>query len=299
VENASGEPLVLLMRRLIRVTSLWLLGRLGLVRVEIEEFGAAARRLRQPQAVWYETLLRATLAQMEGQFARASILAQQFLQRGEFAGDRNARESFILQSFMSSVDVGKVEDFEDGVRGMVDAFPRVVGWRAGLLLFLAETERFAEANDLLDQLVADGALERKKRNEWYALIGAMAIGAARADNSRHAERIYQVLCPHRDQLAVVGYGSFCWGSTEQLLALAAMAAGENSLAETHLLKAIEANRIAGAIPAVARSHGDLVQCLMRQGRNAEALDHGQRCLRISRRLGMERVVNRVSNLLAM
>ena len=140
LESGGGEPLVLLVRRLIRITALWLLGRMGRVRVEIEEFGAAARRLRQPQAVWYETLLRATLAQMEGQFARGSVLAQQFLQRGEFAGDRNARESFMLQSFMASVDLGKVEEFEDGVRGMVDAFPRVVGWRAGLLLFLARLD---------------------------------------------------------------------------------------------------------------------------------------------------------------
>jgi hypothetical protein len=297
-ESAGDEPLVLLMRRLIRITAFWLLGRMGSVRDEIEEFGAAARRLRQPQAVWYEMLLRATLAQMEGQFARASLLAQQFLQRGEFAGDRNARESFMLQSFMSSVDLGKVEGFEGGVRGMVDAFPRVVGWRAGLLLFLAETQRFAEANDLLDELVAGGALQRRKRNEWYALIGAMAIGAARAGSARHAERIYELLSPHQNQLAVVGYGSFCWGSTEQLLALSAMAAREHSLAEVHFLKAIEANRIAGAVPAVARSHGDLVECLMRQGRRAEALDHAQLCLRISRRLGMERVATRVSNLLA-
>jgi len=295
--STGGEPLILLVRRLISITALWLMGRIGSVRVEVEEFGAAARRLRQPQAIWYETLLRATLAQMEGQFSLSSSLAQDFLQRGELAGDRNARHSFMLQSFMSSVDLGKVEEFEDGVRGMVEAFPRVAGWRAGLLLLLAETERLVEADEQLEQLVAEGALEKQKRNEWYALIGAMGIAASRTENDACARKIYALLAPHREQLAVVGYGSFCWGSTEQLLGLCAMTAGENALARKHFSKAIKANRLAGAMPAVARTHRDLAWCLYREGRTQEARYHAEACVRISKRLGMGRVADRASLIL--
>jgi DNA-binding winged helix-turn-helix (wHTH) protein/tetratricopeptide (TPR) repeat protein len=294
-----GEPTTLLIRRLIRITALWLAGKLGEVRTEVEVFGAEARRLRQPQALWYETLLRATLALTEGQFQRAAVLGREFLRRGEHAGDKNAQHSFLLQSFMAGLDVGKIEAFESGIRSMIEAFPRVVGWRAGLLLFLAESGRIVEAAEVLDELVTNGALERPKRNEWYALIGALAIGIARTESPDHAERLYDLLSPHRDQLAVVGYGSYCWGSTEQLLGLCAAAAREYALAEEHLRKAIEANRGAGAMPALARAYGDLAVVLLRGGRKVEALDHGRRCIELAGRLGMARVAGRISDSLSL
>lgn len=287
----ENDPCVLLVGRLIRITALWLEGDLGAVRGEIEEFGDAARRLRQPQADWYEILLRSTLALMEGRFNDASSLATAYLERGRLAGDRNATHSFLLQSFMSSIDRGGIDRFERGIYQMVEDFPRVIGWRSGLLLFLTETGRWEEAEELLEQLAAAGALEKPKRNEWYALIGAMAIAAARIGNKRRAAEIYDALVPHESQLAVIGYGSYCWGSTQQLLGLCAMTAGNEEQAVVHLKRALEVNKSVGATPAMARTHRDLAWVAQRVGNSTEAGHHIAECLRICSRLGMNRLAD--------
>jgi tetratricopeptide (TPR) repeat protein len=181
---------------------------------------------------------------------------------------------------------------EEGVRQMIQAFPRVEGWRSGLLLLLVETERLVEADQLLTELLAMRVLERPKRNEWYALVGALCIAASRTSNQAAGGTLYDVMKPHGNQLALVGYGSYCWGSAEHLLGLCASAAGDLQVAEMHLEAALEANREVGAIASIARVHCDLGRILLRTGRRRDAERHLQTCIDISERIGAARLRSR-------
>jgi AAA ATPase domain len=287
-DGMDGDAAASLTRSLMSVTANWILGDIERVRREIERFAGLAKGRQQFQSAWYEMLWRSALAQMEGRFREAAEFRESYLRRGKLAGDLNATHSFLLQAFMASLDLGGEEAFEGGIREMVSAHPRVLGWRSGLLLLLAEAGRLEEARGLLGQLDASGALGKAKRNEWYALVGAMAIASARVGATNIGRRVYGVLERHREQLAVVGYGSFCWGSTEQLLGLASVATGELDLARVHFDRAIAINGGVGALPAVARSHMDAALACERMGLRGDVGSHQDAAVEMFEELGMVR-----------
>ncbi|MDH3726922.1 MAG: tetratricopeptide repeat protein, partial [Myxococcales bacterium] len=179
------------------------------------------------------------------------------------------------------------------IQKMVEQFPRVTGWRGGWLLFLVEQSRLDEAGDTLDVLLAEGALAAPKRNEWFALIGAMTIAAERVGHRQCAEALLVKLQPHADQLALVGYGSYCFGSVHQLIGQCHSALGEFPLAEHHFRRAIEVNRVAGARPAMARALSDLARLYATNQRDHERIACLRHAASICSQLGMYRLRRRL------
>ena len=282
-----------ILQRVLRVTSLMLLGRIVEVDAEIGRFADLVEHSRQPQIRWYVDLMRATRAQMEGRFDEASRLADKYLAMGSRFGDRNALQSFALQRMMAAFDTGRDGIEESSVREMVAAFPNMLGWRAGLALYLTECGRLDEARQELHRAIDAGALEHARPTEWYATFGALALSCGVLGEVKIASKLYASLFPKADQLAVVGYGSYCVGSTHRLLAALASALEQYHSARAHFDAAIAKNAASGAPACNGRVSFEYARMLFALGDRKTAIEVANHAIAIARAFKMTRLAESV------
>jgi tetratricopeptide (TPR) repeat protein len=276
------------------MTSLLILGRVSEFNSEIETFTALAEKLKQPQAVWYTALLRATRSQMRGDYRSAKVWSKKFLDQGNIALDRNAIHSYVLHLVVTKSDVGGIEDLEDAVKAMVQWFPRVVGWRAGFVLFLTELGRVQEAQELQERLSRDGALLSPQRNEWFATMAGLALSSHLISDRRIVEDLYRRLLPHSQHFVVIGYCSLFWGSAQHLLGILATTLRQWEKAESHFRSALSMNSRVGARACLARAQYDYARMLLLHGgRDREAEELLESCVGLATKLGMRRLVKKI------
>ena len=285
-----GDEPILLLRQLLRITSLLQLGRVAEVDAEIETFAPLAERLRQPQSRWYTALLRATRALMVGDFAVGKRLSRQYFEMGGKLDDQNALHSLVAQHALLSIDIGGLEDLETAIERMVRRFPRVPAWRAGMILLNAELGRESEAAEQLDRFMSSTAMGRPKRNDWLAMVYGPALALSSVKHPGHARRLYELILPHADHMVVIGFSSFCWGSVHHLLGILGDAFGDRELAIAHFQSALKMNAGIGARPALARARCDMARVLLDSGRELpRAKRLLEECQAAARQLGMARL----------
>lgn len=290
-----SDSLGALVSRVLRVTGHWLLGDMGSLRTEIEEFAGESRRVRVPRAGWYASLWRSALAFMEGRFDQGVRHQAEYLAMGESSSDRNVVHSQILQRFLVSIDCGGIEGFEDGLDYMVDAYP-LVGWRAGKLLYLTEMGRLGDSLDLLRQLINEGALDRPTRNDWLGVAVAMATAAARLQHREYAAIVHERLKPHQKHQVVIGYGSYCMGSVSRFLGLCAAGSGDLEAARRYFTQALKSNHYVGAKAGVAHVLADLCRLELYQGDKRRAKASCDESIETASQLGMKRLLWEVNTM---
>ncbi len=287
---AKGDEPIALLRQLLRITSLLHLGRIAEVDAAIEDFSVLAEKLRQPHSLWYVDLLRATRAQMEGRLDEAESLRNQFLAKGLRARDRNAIHSALAQGVLSSLDTGGVESYRKPVFQIVSSFPRVPGWRSGLAMTHAEIGLTGEAARDLDWLISSKVWLRRKRNDWFGSVAGMAVSANEIGHREAASVLYDQLLPHAQHLVVVGFSSYCWGSTHRLLGGLAAVLGDYCAAVEHFESALRLNSRVGARAAMARTMYVYGKFLLKEERDqvqARALLHEG--VELAEEMGMARL----------
>jgi DNA-binding winged helix-turn-helix (wHTH) protein/tetratricopeptide (TPR) repeat protein len=287
------DPSLEILQRVLRATSLLLLGKVDDIDAEIQRFSHLVDRSKNPQGRWYVDLMKSTRALMEGRFQDAARLAAGYFALGARIGDRNALHSFAVQTLMASFDVGGVEAHEPLLRDLVSSFPNIVGWRSGLVLFLAEVGRCEEARRLLSQVVADGDLQRAMPNEWYGVYAGLSLASGELDHQDAAAILYTALRPLAANLFVVGYSSYCGGSTHRLLAVLASVMREWDLARTHFEEAISRNASIGANACNGRVYFEYARMLFAAGDSTEAARRARQAEEIGLRFGMSRLIHRL------
>lgn len=297
VPNPSGSSASLeLLQRLLRVTSLLLLGRVVEADAEILCFSELVAQSRHPQARWYVDLLRATRALMEGRYEEATESTSRYLVLGEKYGDRNAAQSHYAQSLMRAFDFGGLEIHELRTRSIVEAFPRMVAWRAALALVLTELDRVEDARLELHRVIDSRPLETSRPNEWYGTATALALTCGTVNEPEIAEKLYATLLPHAEQLVVFGYSSYCVGSAQRLLAALASGMGQWNLAASHFDAAESMNAAIGAHACNVRVYFERARMLRAAGQRSEGMRWAGRAAEVAAEFGMTRLAARSRDL---
>lgn len=287
-----------LLEQLLHMTSLLQLGRLDEFDRGIETYTALAHRLRQPQAQWYADLFRATRAYLDGRFADAEVHTLRYQQVGARVQDKNVIHSLQLQLYISSIDRGRLEEFETPLQQMVEQFPKMLAWRSALALFYAELGRVEEARREVDRVLELGLATAPKRNEWFAAVAGIGIAAAEVGHVEAIRLANRLSEPQQDELLVVGYCSFCWGAAATLLGLTAAALADWQSAKRYFARAASMNRRIGALPALARGLYYEAKMHLARGQHGEArvpLDEAQA---LATKLGLSRLATKVAELRA-
>jgi DNA-binding winged helix-turn-helix (wHTH) protein len=292
-KSASDEDdSTALLRTILRITALWQVGRMREVDIEIEGFGSLLQSARRRSASWYMGMLRSTMALMKGQYESARELGEGFLRDGLAVDDRNALHSFALQRALAAIDVGGLEEIEPAVVGMASSFPRVEGWNAGVCYLYCELGKLEEARTIMESATGRGVLCSFPRNSWFGTLASLTLACRVLDAPDTARKLYLLWQQFSGQMAVVGFSSYCWGATDRFLGVLGGLLSDWDCSDQHFRRAMDSNRAAGAVSALAHTYADHASMLDRRhaGSGRESWDLA---LHQARVLGMRNLESRI------
>ena len=267
ISDRVGSPEDLstsLLRTILRITSLWQVGRIRDVDIEIEAFTSLIQRTRRPSSAWYLGMLRATRALMRGEYVVANELGEEFLRQGLAADDRNSLHSFALQRAMAAIDIGGLEEIEPAVVQMASTFPRVEGWKAGVAYLYRELGKHDEARDVMESAIARGRVAELSEELLVWHVGIANIGMSSIDVPDTSASCTHYGSHSRVRSQSSALAASAGGSTDRFLGVLAGLLEDWPNAETHFQRAIVTNRAAGAASALAQTYADNAATLDRK-----------------------------------
>ena len=264
---------------------------------QLRRFCAAAQRWGDPLPIWLTLIDRCNLAMLKGQLAEAEQLARLGFVTGQRAQSPNARVNMLAQWAGIRRHQGRSDELIEHLIAGAERMAHVPEFRAGVAATYAELGRNDEAAAELERACTELALAHPRDTSPYALCQLAECAAALSDAAR-AALLYPRLLPFAERFALVATGQICLGSVWHYLGLAARAAGEREPARAALERAVRANAVAGAGPALARSKLELAALLaddLEQRERAHGL--AEQALAACERIGMRTWAERARGLL--
>jgi len=214
----SGDREMELVYRLYRLTSLLQSGSFGTVWKELEVFSRKALSSLHGGALWYRDLLLALRAMMTGDWARAEILAKEFVRLGAAVCDRNAENCAVIHEAYRNIEYGSEERARDLIDEQARRYPRVRSYECGRVFLAAACGDVQEARRRLRRLVSAEEVRLPKTVEW--LIGAALLSEACAivRDKRRARVLFDALGSYEGEFVVVVYSVAVWRPVAYFLA---------------------------------------------------------------------------------
>jgi tetratricopeptide (TPR) repeat protein len=238
---------------------------------QVERFESVLERYRQIAASgqhfvdkWCVTGAQAMRAILVGDFAAAEHKARESLQMAQTVDATLATGVYGMQMFTIRREQGRLAEVAPLFKRFVDEHSGSSAWRPGLMLICSDLGFEAQARDNLDRLVESesGIPVDSKR---LITLAYLAEVAARLRDVEHAEQVYALLLPFRDQVVTVPVFTLCCGSAARYLGMLAHALGDWSAAEEHFEYGLRIDERLRAWPWLA--HGRHEYALMLAARN--------------------------------
>jgi class 3 adenylate cyclase/tetratricopeptide (TPR) repeat protein len=238
---------------------------------ELERFESALERYRQIATSgqhfvdkWCVTGAQAMRAILVGDFAAAQHKARESMQMAQSVDATLAAGVYGMQMFTICREQGRLADVAPLFKRFVDEHSEDFTWRPGLMLMCCDLGFKAQARDNLDRL-AESESNIPVDSKRLVTLTYLAEVAARLGEVKHAERVYALLLPFRDQVVTVPVITLCCGSAARYLGMLAGALGDWSAAEEHFEYALRMDERLRAWPWLA--HGRHEFALMLAARN--------------------------------
>jgi class 3 adenylate cyclase len=267
-------------------------------KAELDAQARLADELRQPAQGAYVSCCRGTMAALEGRFEEAEELTRRTFEVARRAYGSMADVWVRIQRFAIARGRGRLEEVLELLAGSVVDFPSYTVFRYALAHGYAATERAPEARALLEELASTDFLVTPLEERIYGL-GLLAEVIRTVGDARQAERLYDLLLPHEQEVAVSPPDD-CVGSVARPLGMLAAVASRLDDAERHLVASIGVNERMGAEPWAASSRYELACVLAdraRTGDRERAVELAHESLAAARKLGMDALGERVAELL--
>lgn len=229
------------------------------VDAQIEAFTAGASDLREPLFEWQITVWQAMRALLTGRLEGAERLATEALSFGVRSEGVTAPQYYAIQIIAIRREQLRIGELESSARGLEEANPGRLAWRAGLAMLLAETGRAREARAELDRLAVDGFADIPRDGDWLMTVTLLAETAVALQDAERARRLYELLLPQRGATVVVGLGAVCLGSTARYLGRLALTMDDRDSARAHLELAERSNEALRAPVELAHTRLDYAQ----------------------------------------
>ncbi|MGI9184091.1 MAG: ATP-binding protein [Solirubrobacteraceae bacterium] len=211
------------------------------VEAQIDAFTAGASDLREPLFEWQITVWQAMRSLLAGQLEAAEGLAAEALSFGVRSEGVTAPQYYAIQIIAIRREQGRIAELESSVRGLGEANPGRLAWRAGLAMLLSETGRTQEAQAELDRLAADDFGDIPRDGDWLITVTLLADAAVALRDGERARLLYELLLPQQRTNVVVGLAAVCLGCTARYLGRLALTMGDRAGARAHLELAQRSN----------------------------------------------------------
>jgi hypothetical protein len=238
------------------------LGDLRGVHAELDLMASLAGELRQPAQLWFDVVLRATLATFEGRFADAERLIPHALGFARAAG-LLADLYGTIQLWALRREQRRLAEVERPLAELVRRFPMYDVLRCVRAHIAAVLGRERAARDELHALSADDFAALPRNDDWLFNLCLLGDVSRELDDPTYASSIYDLLLPYAERNAV-NPPAACIGSVSRSLAVAATLMERWSEAEQHFEEALGANARMGARPWVVRTSIEWADALLRR-----------------------------------
>jgi tetratricopeptide (TPR) repeat protein len=271
---------------------------------EVDQFEGALERYREIAASgqhfvdkWCVTGAQAMRAILVGDFAEAERKTRESLRMAQSADANLATGVYGMQMFSIRREQGRLAEVAPIFKRFIDdAHSEDARWRPGFMLICSDLGFEAQARDNLDRL-SESAYGVPMDSKRLVTLSYLAEVAARLQDAGHAESLYALLLPFRDQAVTVPVFTLCCGSAARFLGMLAHALGDWSSAEQHFEYALRMDERLRAWPWLAHSRHEYALMLTDRNRiedRARAQDLLALAAAEARRLGMFALVERIS-----
>lgn len=234
----------------------------------ISEHARIADELKQPYHLWYTEAARAMRAHLDGRFAEAAELCEQAYAYGRHAHGENALQTYLVQTMLLRLDLGRLDDLIDGLTEYVAESP-LAAWRAALALALAGLDRRDDALAQVEWFAERGFDAIPRDCVWMTTMASLGRAVAHFDDGAHATELYELLLPFADRTCVVGGAVLCLGPVSRILGMLARAAGRPDAAIEHFAHARARSRALGSPPLVARTQLETAKAHLLRGADGD------------------------------
>jgi tetratricopeptide (TPR) repeat protein len=298
VAEGAGDKELMYDGHMFRFALAMEMGDMSVAYAELEAQTRLAEELRQPAQLWFEAVLRTTLATFEGRLAEAEELLCEAVERGKRAAGLIADVYQIVQLWALRREQGRLAEIE---RQFVDASRRFGMYEVLRCIrshVEAELGHHEQAREELTALAADGFAALPRNDDWIFGVSLLGEVSSWVDDAVHAELVHEALAPFADRIAFTPPGA-CTGSVARPLGLVAGCTDRWSDAEGYFEQALNRHAAMGAGSWTARTACDWAEVLIRRGRPRDR-DQAQSLLTgafgTARELGMSMLEARAQTL---
>jgi tetratricopeptide (TPR) repeat protein len=270
VAELTGDPELELQGAGWTIIDLMELGDIQGVDIQIAAASKLAEALHRPIWLWWTSLFRCARALLAGEFDAAERIAQETLAIGQRGQAENALHYYAQSMFNLRREQGRLAEVEGAVRGFIELYPALPGWRCALALLLVELGRPEEARREFERVAATHFADIPRDANWLIGITLLAEVCGALGDGERAGELYELLRPYAGRNVIVGRNATNNGSASRLLGLLATARGEWDLAERHFEEAQAMHAHMGARPWHARTQVGYAEMLLARGRADDA-----------------------------
>ena len=209
----------------------------------IGELSALAGELRQPLFTHFATGWYGSLAQSEGRFEEAERLAAESAEMRRRMDTADAESVFAAQLFLIRIGQGQLGELLPAVEQLVEEYPTLAAWRAGLPLSYLAAGRPEDAVRMLEEMVA-GLDEVQRDFFWLTAVAVLGEASGKLGHADSAGPLYEALAPYSASMVQVGYAGSL-GPVARILGLLAAARGDRDAAVAHLEDALARSQASG------------------------------------------------------
>jgi DNA-binding SARP family transcriptional activator len=266
VAEQTGDPELELQGAGWTIIDLMEVGDIQGVDIQIAAASKLAEALHRPIWLWWTSLFRGARAALAGEFDLAEKMAQETLAIGQRGQAENALHYYAQSMFNIRREQGRLAEVEGAVRGFIELYPAISGWRSALALLLIELGRPDEARAEFERVAAGHFADITRDANWLIAVTLLAEVCAALSDAPRAAELYALLLPYEGHNVVVGRNATNNGCASRLLGALAATQGAWELAERHFDEAQRMHAHMGARPWHARTQVAHAEMLLARGR---------------------------------
>ncbi len=247
-----------------------------------------ARRMRQPQGLWWVHVINATRALMQGDVTTGDRESLRARELGRRSANSNQLMTYQTQQAQVLMHRGDFAGLFKLSATMAESYPYMQASQVGHMSLLARSGSTDEARDF-----AAGWRQRDLRGglqayNWLFEAACLAELGLLLEDRELCENTYAFLLPHANKNVTVGQGVAYYGPVSRYLCGLASFLASHDAAREHFERAVESARAFNAIGWMASSQAVYARGLLRYGKPhsaSEAADLLDQARVVAKRLG--------------
>jgi class 3 adenylate cyclase len=222
-----------------------------------------SERLQFPTLQWNTTMLRGGAAQVDGDYERMAVLAEETYRRGVESGQPDAFTIFTAQISAARHGQDRASEIldlmDERIKDVTESLP---SWGPALAVFLAAVGRIDEARATIMPHVEAGLALFPRDHIWLASTTNAANAMFLCDLAQSADVAFEMLLPFREYYEFLGPSSA--GPVAEALAQLASLLGRDAAADELFQQAIATNESMRAPGFLARAELNWARAILRR-----------------------------------